>query len=222
MLIRELLISWMTGTGIAVKARQRWRSLPIGEKLQFADDRSIAELRAEHPEWRAQSLAPISIIDDVSLLLSLADHSLDYIVAYHLLADEERIHQAWDTAARLLRPGGTVLIPVPDDRYVNDAGPDVTAIRRGLQHLDRELHDGDGRWNGSSCYNHQWDCGRLTIVMGRLAICKSERFDLEMLARNGVGNLVVFRRKMDSLLETGSLIEQDGAVYVVGRRPPLV
>jgi methyltransferase family protein len=209
MLSKELVMSWMVGTGIAVKARQRWRSLPFGENLRFADDRSIPELRAEHPEWRAQSLAPVSIIDDVSLLPSLSDDSLDYIVAYHLLMDEDRIYQALDTAARLLRPGGTLVIPVPDDRYVPDAGPEVTAIPRGLQRLDRQLQD-DQRLEYP-----RWMCDRLAVVVGRLAILKRAVFDLELVARNGFDNLAVFRRKNDKCLETGSLIEHDAVVYVV-------
>jgi hypothetical protein len=221
MLTRELLMSWMAGTGIAVKARQRWRSLPFGENLRFADDRSIAELRAEHPEWRAQSLAPVSIIDDVSSLPSLADGSLDYMVAYHLLIDEDRIYQACDTAARLLRPSGTLLIPVP----VFDTGPEVAAILKGLQRL--ELQD-DGR-SHDSCYDQRWSGDRLAIAMGRLGLSKRVTFDLEVvstcsytkvdpdltLSRNGIDYLVVFRRKNDKYLETGYLIEQDAAVYVV-------
>jgi hypothetical protein len=214
MLPRELLMSWMVGTGIAVKARERWRSLPFGEKLRFADDRSIAELRAEHPEWRAQSLAPVSIIDDVASLPSLPDDSLDYIVAYHLLMDEDRIYQACDTAARLLRPGGTLLIPVPDDRYVSDGGPELSAIRRGLQSLDRELQD-DARSQDPPGYDQRWSCDRLTVVMGRLAIFKRATLDLELVGRNGFDNLVVFRGKNDKCLETGSLIEHDAVVYVV-------
>jgi hypothetical protein len=221
MLNRELLMSWMAGTGIAVRARQRWRSLPFGENLRFADDRSIAELRAEHPEWRAQSLAPISIIDDVSSLPSLADGTLDYMVAYHLLMDEDRIYRACDTAARLLRPGGTLLIPVP----VFDTGPDVAAILKGLQRL--ELQD-DGRPH-DFCYDQRWSGDRLAIAMGRMALSKREIFDLEVVSacsytkadpdlalwRNGVDYLVVFRRKNDKYLETGYLIEQDAVVYVV-------
>jgi hypothetical protein len=214
MLTRELLMSWMVGTGLAVKARQRWRSLPFGEDLRFADDRSIPELRAEHPEWRAQSLAPVSIIDDVSLLPSLSDDSLDYIVAYHLLMDEDRIYQALDTAARLLRPGGTLLVPVPDDRYASHAGPEVTAVRSGLQHLSRDLQHND-RSHDFFCYDQGWSCDRLAVVMGWLATFKRATFDLELVARNGVDNLVVFRRVSDNFLETGSLIDQNGAVFVV-------
>jgi len=222
MLTRELLMSWMVGTGIAVKARQLWRSFPFGENLRFADDRSIAELRAEHPEWRAQSLAPVSIIDDVFSLPSLPDASLDYMVAYHLLMDEDRIYRALDTTARLLRPGGTLLIPVP----VFDAGPEVTAILKGLQRL--ELQD-DGRSHDSPCCDQRWSCDRLAIAMGRLALSERAMFDLEVVSacsytkvsadlqlwRNGVDYLVVLRRKNDKCLETGCLIEQNAAVYVV-------
>jgi hypothetical protein len=221
MLTRELLLSWMVGSGIAVKARQRWRSFPLGENLRFVDDRSIAELRTEHPEWRAQSLAPVSIIDDVSSLPSLPDASLDYMVAYHLLMDEDRIYQACDTAARLLRPDGTVLLPIA----VSDEGPEVTAILKGLQRLELQ----DGRSHDSPCCDQRWSCDRLAIAMGRLAMSKREMFNLEVVSacsytkvntdlqlwRNGVDYLVVFRRTTDKCLETGCLIEQDAAVYVV-------
>jgi hypothetical protein len=207
-------MSWMAGTGIAVKARQRWRSLPFGKGVRFTDDHSVAELRAEHPEWRTQPLAPVSIIDDVASLPSLPDDSLDYIVAYHLLVDEDNIYQAYDTAARLLRPGGTLLIPVPDERYVDDADPDVTAIRKGLQRLDRELSD-DGRSYDPPWCDKKWTCDRLTVVMGRFAILQRAMFDLEAVGRNGVDNLVVFRRKTDACLETGCLIEHEGHIYVV-------
>jgi hypothetical protein len=222
MLTRELLMSWMAGTGIAVKARQRWRSLPFGENLRFADDRSIAELRADRPEWRAQSLAPVSIIDDVSSLPSLPDASLDYMVAYHLLMDEDRIYQACDTAARLLRPDGTLLLPIA----VSDEGPEVTAILKGLQRLELGA---DGRSHDSPCYDQRWSSDRLAITMGRLAMRKRAMFNLAVISvcsytkvdpdlqlwRNGVDYLVVFRRITDKCLETGCLIEQDGAVYVV-------
>jgi hypothetical protein len=222
MLTRELLMNWMAGIGIAVKARQRWRSFPFGENLRFADDRSISELRAEHPEWRAESLAPASIIDDVSSLPSLPDTSLDYIVAYHLLMDEDRIHQALDTAARLLRPGGTLLIPVA----VSDAGPDVRAISRGLRRV--ELQE-DSKSHDLPCDNERWSCDRVAIAMGRLAMSKRAMFNLEVVSsvsytkinrdlqlwRNGIDYLVVFRGKNDKCLETGCLIDLDGAIYVV-------
>jgi hypothetical protein len=214
MLTRELLMSWMEGTGIAVNARQRWGSLPLAENLRFADVYSIAELRAKHPEWRALSLAPVSIIDDVVSLPSLHDDSLDYIVAYHLLMDEAKIFQAYDTAGRLLRAGGNLLIPVPDERYAADGGLELTAIRRGLERLGRELHD-DAELCETLISNEGLTCEHLAIVMSRFAASKQSIFDLEAVGRNGLDNLVVFRRKIHSRLNTGDLIERDSAIYVV-------
>jgi hypothetical protein len=97
--------------------RSGWRDIPACQNLETSAKERLT-----------RSLAPVSIIGDVFSLASLPNNSLDCIVAYHLLMDERRIYQALDTAARLLQPSGTLVIPIPDTRYISDAGPEVVEI----------------------------------------------------------------------------------------------
>jgi hypothetical protein len=98
-------MSWMVGAALQLGHANGGEGCRLARIFRFADDRIIAELRVEHPERRARSLAPVSIVDDVSLLPSLSKGLLDYTVDYHLLMDEDRIYRDPDTTARLLLQG---------------------------------------------------------------------------------------------------------------------
>jgi hypothetical protein len=205
MLTAEALISWMTGTGIAVNARQRWRRLPVGDNLRFVDAHSIAELRARYPEWRAHSLAPASIIDAVPSLTSISDKSLDYIVGYHVLMDAKNVSQAFDSAARILKYGGTLVIPVPDAHYISDAGLETMFIIEALKRFGEDIEN-----------DTLLQIDSLARTVARISVSQRAVFDLELIGRFGLENIIIFRRKRDTfVLKTGDLVEREGAVYVV-------
>lgn len=101
------------------------------EEVRYVDRMPEEKLREHYPELRQLPLVHVDIIDDAGVLSSIADNSLDFIIANHLIE-----HMPDPIGAILcwlgkLRPEGLLYMAVPDKRRTFDRARPLTT----LEHL---------------------------------------------------------------------------------------
>jgi SAM-dependent methyltransferase len=132
----RLLARHFRGRGVEIGAL--WRKFPVPSQaaVYYVDRISDADLQQHYAEV-TQPIVPPDVVADATRLPFLPA-SLDFVIASHVLE-----HLPFPLAALrhwydVLRPGGVLLLKIPDKRYTFD----VKRERTPLQHLVAE--DGAG------------------------------------------------------------------------------
>jgi SAM-dependent methyltransferase len=133
----DLARRYLSGEGIEIGALAAPLRLPPGVRVRYVDhmDRD-GLLAAEGPGLAAAGVDPGTIVDvdvvaDAERLHGIADGSVDYVVAAHVLEHVEDPVLALRSLARVTRPGGHVLIVLPDPRFTFDRH----RARTSLEHV---------------------------------------------------------------------------------------
>lgn len=128
----KLLARHLRGRGIEIGAL--WRKFPVpgSAKVYYVDRLSDEDLQRHYAEVTTAVVRPNLIAD--ALRLPFSPRSLDFLIASHVLE-----HLPFPLAALrhwydVLRPGGVLLLRIPDKRYTFD----VRRERTPLQHLIAE------------------------------------------------------------------------------------
>lgn len=122
------------GEGIEIGAMH----LPVrphsGMKAKYVDNTSLEENRKRFPELDGLDLVRPDYIEDGFTLASVAASSQDFLIANHVLEHAPNplgVLAAW---ARVLRPGGAMLLSVPIAETCFDRGRQETS----LEHLQED------------------------------------------------------------------------------------
>jgi SAM-dependent methyltransferase len=125
----KLLARHLRGCGIEIGAL--WRKFPVPRpaRVYYIDRISEADLQQHYAEVSSPILAPDVVADATHL--PFAPGMLDFIIASHVLEHLpfplDALHHWHD----VLRPGGVLLLKIPDKRYTFDHNRQRTR----LQHL---------------------------------------------------------------------------------------
>ena len=104
----------------------------------------------DDPSW----IPEIHVVDEADRLATFADDSVDFVVASHVVEHLEDPLEALEQMLRITRPGGVLLLVVPDGRvYSFDAGRPRTTVEHVL--LDTEEGPQVSR------REHSWEWARL-------------------------------------------------------------
>jgi SAM-dependent methyltransferase len=137
--IRHVIASrYLKGEGLEIGALHNPLILPKGAKARYVDKWTSEHLAATFPELKERKLVRIDIIDDGETLANIAESSVDFIVANHLLEHCRNPIRTIERMFALLRVGGVLYLTVPDKRYTFGAPRNVTPV----QHLIREYREG--------------------------------------------------------------------------------
>jgi predicted SAM-dependent methyltransferase len=129
---------FLSGEGIEIGALHNPLPVPPSARIRYVDRLPVSELRAHYPELKQEPLVEVDILDDGERLATIADSSLDFVVANHFLEHTQNPVGTLLNAFRVLRPGGILYLAVPDKRYTFDRDRPVTP----LDHLLRDFHQG--------------------------------------------------------------------------------
>lgn len=138
---RFLADRFLAGDGIEIGALHMPLAVPEGASVRYVDRSSVADLRTHYPELAAHDLTEIDIIDDGEALTSIADESLDFVIANHFIEHTQDPIGAIKAHLRVLRPDGVLYMAVPDKRFTFDVDRPVTP----LAHLKWDHRLGPGR-----------------------------------------------------------------------------
>ena len=146
-LVRKQIASrYLTGDGIEIGALHSPLEIPSDVRIRYLDRMPVNQLRQQYPELSQYELVELDIIDDGETLGSVADISLDFVIANHMIEHCQNPILSIKSWLRVLKPGGVLYMAVPDKRYTFDCDRPVTP----LEHLIRDYTEGPG-W---SMYPH--------------------------------------------------------------------
>jgi predicted SAM-dependent methyltransferase len=128
----KLLARHLRGRGIEIGALWRKFPVPSTARVYYVDRLSKDDLHQHYAEVKTAVVRPDVVADAMGL--PFAERSLDFVIASHVLE-----HLPFPLAALrhwydVLRPGGVLLLKIPDKRYTFD----VRRERTALEHLIAE------------------------------------------------------------------------------------
>lgn len=138
------------GTGLDLGPLHLPFPLPPRARAFNVDYLPLPRLRERYPELRGFALAPVHLVDDAAHLRSVRTGSLDFVVASHVIEHMEDLLGALASWLRVLRPGGRLLVIVPDRRHTFDRDREPTS----WEHLKADHEDG-GTWSRREHYR-EW------------------------------------------------------------------
>ena len=219
---RTLARRYLAGDGIEIGALHNPLELPDGARVRYVDRLPVEDLREHYPELEGEELVDVDVIDDGEELATIADESVDFVVANHFLEHCEDPIKALLSMFRVLRPGGIIYLAVPDKRYTFDRNRPVTP----LEHLVADHRDGSERsrrqhyeeWarhvdevdeqrvaahadelieRGYSIHFHVWTDAEARRLLEAVRDEHGADHELEEFVRNGHENVFVLRKTAD-------------------------
>ncbi|NEP11647.1 MAG: class I SAM-dependent methyltransferase [Symploca sp. SIO2C1] len=216
---RQIAWHYLSGNGIEIGALHSPLEVPPHAKVHYIDRLSIAELRKQYPELAEYELVEVDIIDDGETLPSIADASVDFVIANHMIEHCQDPISTIEHHLRVLKPGGILYMAVPDKRYTFDRDRPITS----LEHLIRDYTEG----SESSKYSHFDEWTRVVNKVPEdkaaayiqrlmemdysihfhvwtqvefaelLLYCKNQlsfKFDIELLQKNGIEFILILSK----------------------------
>lgn len=147
---RRLASKHLHGAGIEIGALHTPLRLRRGVRVRYVDRLSNDRLREQYPEHANYEFVKVDLIDDGENLGALPPDSTDFIIANHFLEHCEDPIRTLQNHFRVLRPGATLYMAVPDKRRTFDRDRPVTT----LEHVVRDYVEGPA-WSRTSHYK-EW------------------------------------------------------------------
>jgi SAM-dependent methyltransferase len=137
----DLARRYLSGDGIEIGALHLPLRVPKRARVRYVDVMTREQLIAtysidvyDNPLWVVET----DILDDGERLGTVADHTLDFVIANHMLEHTEDPISTLEHFVRVLRPGGTLFLTLPDARRTFDA----LRPRTTVEHLLRDHREG--------------------------------------------------------------------------------
>ncbi|MBI1291726.1 methyltransferase domain-containing protein [bacterium] len=134
----QIAEAFLCGDGLEIGALHLPLKVPRAARVRYVDRMPTAELRKHYPELADKQLVEPHIIDDGETLSTVADASVDFVIANHFLEHCEDPIRTIQNLCRVIRPGGVLYCAVPDKRATFDRDRETTT----LDHLLRDHEEG--------------------------------------------------------------------------------
>jgi predicted SAM-dependent methyltransferase len=128
LLRQELSYRYLRGSGVEIGALQNPLEIRPDAHIQYADRLTVEEARAHYRELDPFPLVTPSILCDAAALTPIADKTVDFVVANHVLEHLRDPLAAVREWLRVARPGGYLYIAVPDHNNRMDRLRPVTPL----------------------------------------------------------------------------------------------
>jgi predicted SAM-dependent methyltransferase len=125
-------------------------AVPRAARVRFVDREDVGGLRRHYPELAGLPLVEVDVVDDGETLSTIADASVDFVIANHFIEHTQSPLATLRSHLRVLRPGGVLYLAVPDKRHTFDVDRPVTP----LAHVVRD-HDEGPAWSRVQHF-HEW------------------------------------------------------------------
>jgi predicted SAM-dependent methyltransferase len=219
---RQIAWHYLSGDGIEVGALHSPLEVSPNARVRYVDRMSVAELRNQYRELAEYELVEVDVIDDGETLLSIADSSVDFVIANHMIEHCQNPIGTIEHHLRVLKPGGILYMAVPDKRYTFDRDRPVTSLEHVIQDYTEgpewSMHSHFEEWTrlvnkapednvaaqvkhliniNYSIHFHVWT---QVEFLELLLYCRSELsfpIEIEALQKNGIEFIVVLRKQLD-------------------------
>ena len=119
---------YVGGDGIEIGALHSPFPVPKGARVRYVDRMTTAQLRDEYPELGGAELVDVDVVDDGERLDTFDAASQDFVIASHFLEHCEDPIGTLEAHLRVLRPGGILLLALPDRRADVDRRREPTPL----------------------------------------------------------------------------------------------
>lgn len=215
---RQIASRYLSGSGIEIGALHSPLEVPANAIVQYVDRMTVADLRKQYRELAEYELVEVDIIDDGETLPSIADASVDFIIANHMIEHCQNPIGTIEHHLRVLKPGGILYMAVPDKRYTFDRDRPVTSLEHLIQDAkgpEWSMRSHFEEWNrlvnkvpeeqvatstqhlidiNYSIHFHVWT---QVEFLELLLYCRnklSSTFEIELLQKNGIEFITILRR----------------------------
>lgn len=152
----DLARRYLRGTGIEIGALTAPLRVPAGVEVRYVDRLPREELvRLDGPSLRSSGEDPelivhVDVVADATSLSGVETNSVDFVIAVHVLEHLEDPIRGLTNMLRATRPGGQVLLVLPDPRFTFDRKRQRTTV----DHVLRDHEEGPG-WSRCEHYR-EW------------------------------------------------------------------
>lgn len=138
--MREWMATTLAGTGLEIGAGASPFPVPLHCRVLYGDRLSYEQLTAEpYPGQRKCDLVVPEILTEFDEISGVGDESLDFLIACHVIEHTRNPIGSIAAAHRKLKPGGQLLLVIPDKEQTFDRDRPVTT----LDHLLEDFHRPD-------------------------------------------------------------------------------
>jgi glycosyltransferase involved in cell wall biosynthesis/2-polyprenyl-3-methyl-5-hydroxy-6-metoxy-1,4-benzoquinol methylase len=129
--LREIAASRLTGSGLEFGAGDNPFPTPLHCEVRYVDRLPQEEFAAQyHPNENIDAVRP-DMITGLCQMEGISNESVDFVIACHVLEHTANPLLALRTAYLRLKPGGQLVLVIPDKRYTFDRQRELTP----LEHL---------------------------------------------------------------------------------------
>jgi hypothetical protein len=217
---RKLAAQYLDGHGVEIGALDCPLPVPSNASVRYVDRVNVAQLRAYYPELSDRALIEPDLIQDGERLPEIADGSLDFIIANHMLEHCENPLGTLRVHLDRVRCGGVLFYAIPDKRQCFDHMRPLTSFShlvadevdggaqsRWSHYLEWAVHvngladtagaESNARENMRNAYSihfHVWDPGAFREMLHAAQIHLRGAFAIEHFEENGTEVITVLRK----------------------------
>lgn len=129
--MREIATSRLFGTGVEFGAGTMPVAIPLDCRVHFADAFSQSQLTERAYAAQGKDFVDLNYVTGLEEMQGVGSESLDFVIAAHVIEHLRNPLLALRRAYEKLRPGGSLVLFVPDKQLTFDKAREVTP----LQHL---------------------------------------------------------------------------------------
>jgi SAM-dependent methyltransferase len=130
---RRFSLKYLKGDGIEIGALHLPLKIYSGARVKYVDRFSVSDLRQHYPELSKRELVDVDILDDGEKLDSIADGTLDFVLANQVIEHTEDPISSVSNWLRVLRRGGSLYLSIPNKDKTFDSKRPLTRIEHILK-----------------------------------------------------------------------------------------
>lgn len=176
--VREIAAAHLRGTGLEFGAGASPFPVPLECNVRFADAFSYESLKTGmYPGQLAHNLIRPDYVTDIKTLAGIPDTSLDFIIACHVIEHTNNPIAAIDSCYRALKPGGSLVLVVPDMTKTFDSKRALTALAHLIEDYEMPSLERD-RAHFEEFYTKAFEIPADAILLDYVSLKQAEGCDL--------------------------------------------
>ena len=213
---KQIASRYLRGNGIEIGPLHSPLEIPVGVTVSYLDRMPVEELRKQYPELSNYDLVEPDIVEDGETLASIADASLDFVIANHMIEHCQNPIFSLENWLRVLKKSGILYLAIPDKRYTFDRDRPVTT----LDHLVQDYTEGS-EWS-KKFHFEEWNRLVSKVPEKEIAIKTKELIDKNYSIHFHVWTefeflelLLYCRKQLSFALEIQLLQKNEGEIIVI-------
>jgi SAM-dependent methyltransferase len=127
--MRDILTSNLSGIGVEFGAGASPLAVPLSCQVLYCDMFSYDTLKKNmYPGQNLSDLVFPHYVSDIKNLWNVANESVDFVIACHVIEHTNNPIRALDEFHRILKPGGSLVLIVPDKTRTFDVDRELTTL----------------------------------------------------------------------------------------------